>query len=426
MGILFLPFVLLALIRSKNIFEKILCVFAGVCLAGSFGAYTPVYKIIYNVVPFMNLFRFPSSFSLFTLIIFLILGSRQLAFNISSFTISRHKLLTIIIMLMALIAALVVFSAVKNNGSSFFFFNQFDTIFDFIDASNFYQNIIFQGTIQLLLLAALLIFILKAPAASLIRIITVFAVVDMLLAAQLNLAYTGMSRTSPKELHNYISSLPKKFPLPSLNNISENTEELGQKKGLFRNTSVFHKRISADGYNSFCFAKQTMLQDSLSQLYDSMLHNPLVYFSNDICSEEQFLKKSSAAAHSSIVLKDADYKTLSSKISKAANAGAAVKITAFSPEKITAEVDAAAGGLVTLLQNQYTGWKVFVDGDEKPVLLSNYITMSVYVPAGAHLVTFRYKNIPVIIGAVISYSVFVLLLVFLLVVWIRKIQGVKT
>jgi hypothetical protein len=52
--------------------------------------------------------------------------------------------------------------------------------------------------------------------------------------------------------------------------------------------------------------------------------------------------------------------------------------------------------------------------------------MSVYVPAGAHLVTFRYKNIPVIIGAVISYSVFVLLLVFLLVVWIRKIQGVKT
>jgi hypothetical protein len=426
MGILFLPFVLLALIRSKNIFEKILCVFAGVCLAGSFGAYTPVYKIIYNVVPFMNLFRFPSYFSLFTLIIFLILGSRQLAFNISSFTISRHKLLTIIVMLMALIAALVVFSAVKNNGSSFFFFNQFDTIFDFIDASNFYQNIIFQGTIQLLLLAALLIFILKAPAASLIRIITVFAVVDMLLAAQLNLAYTGMSRTSPKELHNYISSLPKKFPLPSLNNISENTEELGQKKGLFRNTSVFHKRISADGYNSFCFAKQTMLQDSLSQLYDSMLHNPLVYFSNDICSEEQFLKKSSAAAHSSIVLKDADYKTLSSKISKAANAGAAVKITAFSPEKITAEVDAAAGGLVTLLQNQYTGWKVFVDGDEKPVLLSNYITMSVYVPAGAHLVTFRYKNIPVIIGAVISYSVFVLLLVFLLVVWIRKIQGVKT
>lgn len=425
MGILFLPFVLLALIRGKNIFEKLLCVFAAVCLAASFGDYTPVYKIIFEAAPFMNLFRFPSYFSLFALIVFLILGSRQLAFTISSFTISRQKLLTIIIMLIVFVAGMIVFSAVKNNGSSFFFFNRYDTIFDFIEASGFYQNIILQGIIQLLLLAVLLVVILKAPAASRIRIITVFAVIDMLLAAQLNLAYTGMSRTSPKELHNYISSLPKEFPVPSMNSISENTEERGQKKGLFRNTSVFHKRISADGYNSFCFAKQTMLQDSLPQLYDSMLHNPLVYFSNDVYSEEQFKSRSSAVTHSSIVLKNADYERVSPKMSHALNGGAAVKITAFSPDKITAEVHADAAGLLTLLQNEYTGWRVFVDGAEKPLLLSNYITMSVFVPAGAHSVTFKYKNVPVIAGAVISYSVFILLLVFLLVVWIRKIRAAK-
>lgn len=419
-GIIILPFIILALIRSKTGIEKVLLGFAFVCLVASFGSYTPVHKVLYSVFPFMNLFRFPSYFSLFSILILLLLGGKQLAFTLSSFVISKDKLVKIISGLIGLIFIMLIVAVIKNNSASFFFFADYETIFDFIRAANFYQNIILQASIQLMLLVGLLLIILKASEKYRLTIITLFVVFDMIVATQLNIAYVGFSQTSPKELHDYIATLPKGFPIPAMNNISENTEELGQKHGLYRNTSVFHKRISADVFNSFCFKNQAMMLDSLRPLYDSMLKNPLVYFSDVVVSETDLKNKKVEIWPWTIVLSDEDEREVASQVKLRPIYYEEPAIISFQPDKMTFWGKSPGAKLFTLLQNNYTGWKAYVDGKETKIFLSNYLTMSVLFPDGEHTVQFVYKNKPVIIGGIISYSVFAILMLVLSIIWIKE------
>jgi len=419
-GIIILPFIILSLIRSKTGIEKVLLGFAFVCLLASFGSYTPLHKLLYSVFPFMNLFRFPSYFSLFAIIILLLLGGKQLAFTLSSFVISKDKLVKIIVVLIGLVFILVLISFVKNNSASFFFFADYETIFDFIRAANFYQNIVLQGTIQLGLLTALLVTIIKATEKYRLIIITLFVVVDMLLATQLNIAYVGFSQTSPKELHDYVATLPSGFPLPEMNNISENKEELGQKHGLYRNTSGFHKRVSADVFNSFCFKNQIMMLDSLRPLYDSMLRNPLVYFSSQIFSETDLKQKKIKISPAAIVLGDEDYKKVAPAMKSSVFEMQDAWVASFRPDQIVVGGIVQSPQLLTLLQNKYVGWKAYIDGKETEILLSNYLTISVYFPPGQHEVEFVYKNNAVVVGGIISYSVFIILMIVLSVIWIKE------
>lgn len=419
-GIIIVPFIILALIRSKTGIEKVLLTFAFVCLLASFGAYTPVHKLLYNVFPFMNLFRFPSYFSLFSILILLLLGGKQLAFTLSSFVISKDKLVKIISVLIGLLVVLLIVAFIKNNSASFFFFADYETIFDFIRAANFYQNIILQVTIQLGVLIALLITIIKVSEKYRLTIIALFVVVDMVAATQLNIAYVGFSQTSPKELHDYVATLPKGFPIPAMNTISENTEEIGQKHGLYRNTSGFHKRVSADVFNSFCFKNQVMMLDSLRPLYDSMLHNPLVYFSSEVYSETDLKQKKIKISPATVVLKDEDFKKIAKEIKPSVFEMLDLYIVSYQPDRIVVGASSQGTQLLTLLQNQYTGWKAYIDGKETEIFLSNYLTMSVVYPKGQHSVEFIYKNKPVIIGGIISYSVFAILMIVLSVIWIKE------
>lgn len=419
-GIIILPFIILALVRSKSGIEKVLLGFAFVCLLASFGSYTPVHKVLYSVFPFMNLFRFPSYFSLFSILILLLLGGKQLAFTLSTFVISKDKLVKIVSVLIGLTLMLLVVAFIKNNGASFFFFNHHETIFDFIREANLYQNIILQGSIQLLFLIALLITIIKAAEKYRLVMITFFVIFDMIVATQLNIAYVGFSQTSPKELHDYVATLPKGFPIPAMNNISENTEELGQKHGLYRNTSVFHKRISADVFNSFCFNNQVIMLDSLRPLYDSMLRNPLVHLSNKIYSEEDFFAKKISLTHKTVILDNRGFEEAISRINNTDETSGVCEIIKYSPSKIEINVNAKSPQLLTLLQNNYTGWDVKVDGQTNNLLRSNFMTMSVVVLAGQHKVEFTYKNTAVIIGGIISYLTFTILLVVLSTIWIKE------
>lgn len=418
-GVIILPFVILSIINKKTRLEKTLLIFAVVCLLASFGSYTPVHKLLFSYFPFINLFRFPSYFSLFTVMILLVLGGKQLATTIESFETNRKKLIAITVATICSVLFLLIVAFIKNRGNAFYYFEKFDSLFDFIKAGDLYQNIILQGTIQLIVLLALLTVLYKVKAHR-IKMISVLVVLDLLISVQLNIAYVGFSPASPKELHDYVRTLPEGFPIPSTNNIIDNKEELGQKHGLYRNTSVFHKRISSDVFNSFCFKNQVMMIDSFPQLYDSMRTNPLVYFSNKISSTQAFEQKQVLITHKTIVLAPKDYEQVQSKLKIGSENVSSYIITSFGPNKITISTTVESPEVLTLLQNYYTGWNVTVDGKTENIMLSNYLTMSVLIPRGKHNVEFEYKNPAVVIGGIISYSVFLILLIVLSILWIKE------
>ncbi len=206
-GIIMLVFIILAFINKKQPFEKFLFIFAIICLIASFGAYTPVHKFLFDYFPLINRFRFPSYFSLFSILIFLLLGGKQLALYFSGIEINLKKLLRIAMITSLSILALVIIAFVKNQNQPFFFFNTFDTIFDFLKSASLYQNIILQGSFQLLLLGLFIVTITTSLKKYWINITSILIVLDLFIALQLNIAYVGFLPNLPKELHDYLSIL---------------------------------------------------------------------------------------------------------------------------------------------------------------------------------------------------------------------------
>jgi hypothetical protein len=418
-------FFIMVFINKKNAFEKTLLVFAIVCLIASFGAYTPVHKFLFNYFPLINRFRFPSYFSLFSIIILLVLGSKQMAVLASETNSINYKKIKIIsIVVLSFLLLLFGFSIIKNNGATLFFTQKFNTIFEFIQAANFHQNIIFQSCIQIILLGIFIVVLSSSLKKHWIKVACVLVIADLFIATQLNIAYVGVSQASPQELHDYLATLPQDFPTPpQQNKIIDNTEQIGQKHGLYMNTSGFHKRISASGFNSYIFKNYETLTDSFPDLFKKMQNNELVYFSSNIYPQSKIAQIDTALiTNKTLFLPDNDFNELKAIVNKNGPTpnNDSISIVSYNPNAIKISATTSSKQLLTLLQSNYTGWSVSVDNKEEQIHQSNYLTMSVLVPEGKHEIVFEYKNTAIVTAGIISYSTFCILLIILSYSWIKN------
>ncbi len=79
-------------------------------------------------------------------------------------------------------------------------------------------------------------------------------------------------------------------------------------------------------------------------------------------------------------------------------------ITKYKGENVDIQVLAKHPGLLVLNDVFYPGWQAFVDGQETKILHANYLFRGVLVPAGNHLVTFKYRPMSLMAG--INLAVF--------------------
>ncbi|MBL7889831.1 MAG: YfhO family protein [Bacteroidia bacterium] len=422
-GIGMIPFFILFLFYKKDRLDYFLLSFASICLLASFGEYMPVHKFIFDYVPLMNLFRFPSYFSLFTVLILLILAGKKL----EEFTVEPDKfkkaLLYSFTSMGVIITIFLIYSIFKNQGKSFFFLNDYSNLFEFLSASSLYQNIILQGSIQLIFIL-LTLYSIKRYNQKWLSIFSILTLINLFISVQLNIGYVGFSPASPKELKDYIATLPKDYPIPTKNKIIENTEEIGQKHGLYRNTSIFHKRIGADVFNSYAFSHYALLKDSFPHLYNSMRNNELIYFSKNVLAESKLrTTDTSNINHKTIVLSNDDHTKASSFVLNTTADSInnnSYEIKHFSPNEITVSTLTETNEVLTILQSHYTGWHAYIDNKETEILLSNLLTMSILLPEGKHEVKFQYHNRPVIIGAIISALALFLVLGLISFYWIKR------
>lgn len=70
--------------------------------------------------------------------------------------------------------------------------------------------------------------------------------------------------------------------------------------------------------------------------------------------------------------------------------GGSVAVIVADANALLLEVNAAAEGIVVVSEVWYPGWRAWVDGQETPVLLANYLFRGVAVPAGRHQVRLVY------------------------------------
>jgi Bacterial membrane protein YfhO len=85
-----------------------------------------------------------------------------------------------------------------------------------------------------------------------------------------------------------------------------------------------------------------------------------------------------------------------------ARGGAVAIIEVDEPERVRIAVRAAGDSYLVLSDSWYPGWNAAVDGIEAPIERANILFRAVRVPAGEHVVEFRYQPSSVRDGAILS------------------------
>lgn len=83
------------------------------------------------------------------------------------------------------------------------------------------------------------------------------------------------------------------------------------------------------------------------------------------------------------------------------------------PARVVLDVDARRDSLLVLTDTYFPGWRAWIDGQPAEMIRTNYLFRSVATPAGRHVVELEYRPLSIRVGAVLTgVSVIALILLF--------------
>jgi hypothetical protein len=416
-GVIILTASVLGLFRKKSPYMTIMMVFGGIFLLASFGKYTPVQKFFYNYVPFLNLFRFPSFYRYFTIIALLLLAGNYFTWHTKAGKLQPTKSFLWFLGLSSgfyLICILISMVKLKNWGLTCFQ-DQYHII-DRIRNTSVYEHIFIQGILQFGVLGSFFFLAIRKRQCSQWKILA-FVFIELVLAVQLNLPVTGYGKEKPQNLKETLQRFPEGFPVPDGVPLMNNSDSLAYAGVLWRNMGNFTKQVSASAFSSFLFADWMNLIDNYPSLRDSILSHKLVWLSDDLRNHETF--GDSVFSNRTAFVKDPVWEEFP-KHGFDHSRDDTVFITSFRPDRIVCSVSLESSQWLNLTQNDYIGWKVFLDGKPVDHYTTNLSLIGLPVPAGKHEVIFAFEMNTVKTGFIVSVIGFFLLVLFIYYFRLRK------
>ena len=411
-------FFILALLRKKRSIEWVFLGFGFICLLASFGNYLPVRKFLADFFPMMKQFRMPGYFVVFTIITALISVSMHISAIINSLKNAKYKSLFIVVIVFAGILFINLVSYLKT-GSDLAELIKTGDFRKLVTDLTIFDRIFIQSIFHIMLLFILLFAILKIDNLVLFkRILVLLVFFDLFTSVNLNSYFTTFSDYSPLSLHSDISKYPKGFPLPYNEKIGETTDRSMSEWPLWRNLGNFQKRITFDGFTSLLFNNYIYLADEQPVLKDSILANYFIYFSDKV-----FPFDSLNAGHvfsSKDIFTEADVYQKIKPVTLQVSETDTIAIKDFSPNKMRFIAENKEPVVLTLLQEYYRGWKLYIDGKQGDIFTSNKLYMSAILSPGSHRVEFRYSNNLILISALVTALIFSILLIYLIYVYYKK------
>lgn len=372
----------------------------------SMGDSTPVYNVFFHYLPGFNLFRYPNFVRPFFIIPLLILAGLALD-KLSNF--ERFKsIMWIVFGLIVLFFSISLFTIFR-------FQPQFDfsSIYLFFRNMKFGEAILMQSIFQIILLIAFLgILMIKKSLFFKSRVIGSIIIIDLIISFQLNFMYTGYAqRISVKDAQNVINQVEKPIGLTQNKNVFENRffdRDYYFDYGL----NDYSGKVSYFGNISFKTNPFAKLLDNDYERFRAVTSNSLIHFSANILSERDNIGDSFANHPNSLILSSIDYHKYAS-LRKTDTLLFRLKLLESRPNSIECEIEAEETGFVTLLQNNYPGWKVLLNGKESELIVSNTTFLSVFAPKGKNRIKFYYSNSLVKTALISSLTTFLLLFVFI-------------
>lgn len=386
-GLVSFAALLFSLAQKKSKKEWLLLSAGVFFLLASFGEYTPVRKWLYDFVPMMDLFRFPSIFRLFALICFLLPAAQYLK-KVFVDEVHAKKFVRWVFLLMFSVSMIGLILSAMNGGTIRWKAWPANGFYDFIQQQGFYDAMMFQSLALMLVSLLMGVFIFRKKRPSIILVAFIF--LEMILAAQINAPKTVYSEFKTPYIDETLVELPVGFPVPENISAKSFSDSTGFKTPFWRNLSLLRKQPGFDGYNSFRMLYYDSLADNHA-LLNEVIKNPVAFnagsasFYNGSISLTEEIKQHPAHLYF--------HDSLKSKIpSFRYDSIAAIRLTHFSPAKIILETQSSSPQLVTLMQHFYPYWKVKVDNVPVSYFVSNYLMMTVPLKEGKHVITFEIKN----------------------------------
>jgi hypothetical protein len=365
----------------------------------------------------MNLFRFPSVFRYFAILGFLLSSAywlNQYFTDAEKQKVYLKKGIIVFIGIILSILLVLVFTRCINIPN---FVKNY--LFTVSDKTTIETHIVFQSGVHLILLSLFLYLLLTTKNIKRLALyLTLIISVDMIVSAQLNNPYTAhYSEFSAKEANNHFNKFPKGFPqLPdiAIKDVNPNEMYVGP---FWKNVNIIQKQISSEGFNSFAFTGHETFRDETPKLYSEILKNKIAFLSDEYYPIEK--QKDSNFTSKSLFFNSEDYLSISKNDIKA-SMGDSVFLSHFAPDSFVITATSQKQQLVTLLQNNYLGWKAFINNKEHPIYTSNNSLISIVLPPGKNTIYFIYKNNTIAIAKWIS--IFTSILVIILIA-INKVKS---
>lgn len=413
-GLVMLMFYMLAWFRKKTVLENIFWLFGLVCLFAAFGRHSPVREWLYDYVPMMNLFRMSAFFRYFTVISIILLGASEIS-RMFERPEKYYKKFSLMIALFAIfIAAQVAFNKPFADVTTFNPGNFFLNLQQTLETSARQEHIIVQGLIQLLFLSLLIVALVftKKKSKGLIVLLLIFTALEMTVAVRLNFPVTVGSDPKPMVLQQALNQMPEGFPLPDLNvPINVNRDIKPELQPLWRNTNIYTKTVSADGFNSFRLDAFESLQRDYPAMFEAVLKNPVLFLSGHIKPMAEY--NEALVEPTMLWLDETVYENISPEIGSQKR-GDTIILKKFDPNHILCDVNIAEAQALTLIQANYPGWEVFVNGKPAEHFTVNQLFISCLLPEGESTVEFRYDNKAVKTAFYLSYVFFILIIAVIL------------
>lgn len=102
--------------------------------------------------------------------------------------------------------------------------------------------------------------------------------------------------------------------------------------------------------------------------------------------------------------------------------GEKIKIKSYRPGHVALGLTTKSEALVVLTDNYYPGWSVYINGEKKELIKTNYAQMGVLAPGGENTIDFKFEPKSARIGQIISLISLLSLVPTLLIIWRKKLK----
>ncbi|HEX2396471.1 MAG TPA: hypothetical protein VHI78_14075 [Bacteroidales bacterium] len=340
----------------------------------TFGENAFLHKIFFEYVPLFNKFRHPSSFRFITILLLLLFTGLQISKHDPADTKNFGRFRIVYVVSIVVIAAICLASAmiiiIRLSGPAFFKPEWNSIINDFgIFGPLFLQTAIF----LIINVIFILLIIIRKKIEWFYTLLTLVLSIEVIVFTGMNMHVTVTSKYDPLDIRAFLRNSPAGFPNPDNLEVIKHTEESAAHFPIINNTNTYSKSVSPFYMYPFVLDRFRWLESD-TLLFKAVTGNRLLYFEYSLPGDTAIC-------------------------------------TTFSPQRMVFSTKTSIKQTVVLLQNDFPGWSVTIDGKKADHHTVHKSLIGIEVPSGIHEIVFDFRNSLYLYATLGSFALIIILLI---------------